>query len=112
MLDNSAYQARLVLDGTSFSDAGWAAWVAERKARPVPGALEFARAAAEKGVSIVYISNRTHEMKDDTLANLRAYGSRSMSPTTTAWATRCRAAPRMAARRAAAASPPPAGTAC
>ncbi len=74
MLDNSAYQARLVLDGTSFSDAGWAAWVTERKARPVPGALEFARAAAAKGVSIVYISNRTHDMAADTIANLRAYG--------------------------------------
>ena len=74
MLDNSAFQARLVLDGKDYSDAGWAAWVAERKARPVPGALEFARAAAEKGVTIVYISNRTHDMAADTIANLRAYG--------------------------------------
>ena len=74
MLDNSPYQARLVLDGKSFSDAGWAGWVAERAARPVPGALEFAKAAADKGVTIVYISNRTHDMMDDTVANLRAYG--------------------------------------
>lgn len=74
MLDNSAYQARLVLDGASYGSASWAAWVTERKARPVPGALAFARAAAAKGVTIVYISNRTHDMAADTIANLRAYG--------------------------------------
>lgn len=74
VLDNSPYQARLVLDGKAFSDEGWAGWVAEARARPVPGALEFARTAAAKGVSIVYISNRTHEMKEATLANLRAVG--------------------------------------
>ena len=74
VLDNSPYQARLVHDGASFSDAGWAAWVAERKAKPVPGALAFARAAAAKGVTMIYISNRTQDMKADTLANLRAVG--------------------------------------
>lgn len=74
MLDNAAYQARLAIDNVPFTDAGWAGWVAERKARPVPGALEFAKTAAAKGVTIVYISNRTHDMMDDTIANLRAYG--------------------------------------
>ena len=74
MLDNSPYQARLVLEGKQFSDEGWAGWVTERKARPVPGALEFAKVAAAKGVTIVYISNRTHDMAADTIANLRDYG--------------------------------------
>ena len=74
MLDNSAYQARLVVDGNSYGSASWAAWVKERRATPVPGALEFAKAAADKGVTIVYISNRTHDMMADTVANLRAYG--------------------------------------
>jgi 5'-nucleotidase (lipoprotein e(P4) family) len=74
MLDNAAYQARLVFDGKSFANDTWAAWVTERRAIPVPGALEFAKAAAAKGVTIVYISNRTHDMMADTVANLRAYG--------------------------------------
>lgn len=74
MLDNSAYQARLVVDGKSYGSASWAAWVKERRATPVPGALEFAKAAADKGVAIVYISNRTHDMLEDTVANLRHYG--------------------------------------
>ena len=43
MLDNSAYQARLVVDGASYGSASWAAWVSERRATPVPGALAFAK---------------------------------------------------------------------
>jgi hypothetical protein len=59
MLDNSPYQARLVRDGKSFNDASWNDWVQARAARPLPGALEFAKAAAARGVTIYYLSNRT-----------------------------------------------------
>ncbi|MEN5210003.1 HAD family acid phosphatase [Stenotrophomonas terrae] len=74
VLDNSPYQARLVRDGTSYNDATWEAWVDERKAQPVPGAVQFAQAAAAKGVTMIYISNRTAAMKDATIANLRQVG--------------------------------------
>ena len=74
VLDNSPYQARLVRDGSSYNDATWEAWVDERKAQPVPGAVQFAQAAAAKGVTMIYISNRTAAMKDATLANLRKVG--------------------------------------
>lgn len=74
VLDNSPYQARLVRDGLEYSDPTWDAWVEERKARPVPGVLEFARAANARGVTLLYISNRAVHLKDATLANLRAAG--------------------------------------
>lgn len=74
VLDNSPYQARLVRDGSSYNDASWEAWVDERKAKPVPGAVQFAQAAAAKGVTMIYISNRTAAMRDATIANLRAVG--------------------------------------
>ncbi len=74
VLDNSPYQARLVRDGLEYSDPTWDAWVEERKARPVPGVLDFARAANAKGVTLLYISNRAVHLKDATLANLRAAG--------------------------------------
>ncbi|KGM53411.1 acid phosphatase [Lysobacter arseniciresistens ZS79] len=74
VLDNSPYQARLVADGVEYASASWAAWVDERRATPVPGVLEFARAAQARGVTIVYISNRTEAMQDATIANLRAAG--------------------------------------
>ena len=74
VLDNSPYQARLVRDGGSYDEATWDLWVAEKKARPVPGVVEFAKAAAAKGVTILYISNRAVHLKDATIANLRAEG--------------------------------------
>ena len=74
VLDNSPYQARLVRDGSSYNDLSWDAWVREQKARPVPGVVEFARAANARGVTLVYVSNRTMAQKDATLANLKAVG--------------------------------------
>ena len=74
VLDNSPYQARLVRDGLEYSDPTWDAWVEERRATPVPGVLEFARAAQARGVTLVYISNRAVHLKEATLANLREAG--------------------------------------
>ena len=74
VLDNSAYQARLVVDGKEFADPAWEAWVEERKAIPVPGAAAFTRAAADKGITVFYISNRLATQTDATLDNLRSQG--------------------------------------
>lgn len=74
VLDNSPYQARLVANGLEYDEVTWDQWVAEKKARPVPGVLEFARAAEAKGVTVLYLSNRAVHLKEATLANLRAAG--------------------------------------
>lgn len=74
VLDNSPYQARLVADGREYDEDTWADWVMEKKARPVPGVLEFARAAEARGVTLIYLSNRAAHLKDATLANLREAG--------------------------------------
>ncbi|WP_167285348.1 5'-nucleotidase, lipoprotein e(P4) family [Marilutibacter alkalisoli] len=74
VLDNSPYQARLVRDGESYDEVSWAAWVAEKKAKPVPGVVDFARAAADKGVTLLYLSNRAQHLQEATLANLREVG--------------------------------------
>lgn len=74
VLDNSPYQARLVRDGADYDEVTWAQWVAEKKAKPVPGVVDFGKAANAKGVTILYISNRAEHLKDATLANLKAVG--------------------------------------
>ena len=74
VLDNSPYQARLIRDGKEFDEVTWDAWVAEKKAKPVPGVVDFAKAAAAKGVTILYLSNRAEHLQEATLANLRAAG--------------------------------------
>ena len=74
VLDNSPYQARLVRDGREFDDITWDAWVAEKKAKPLPGVVEFARAASAKGVTLLYLSNRAEHLQAATLANLKSAG--------------------------------------
>lgn len=74
VLDNSPYQARLVHEGKAYNEATWDAWVREEKAQPVPGVVEFARAAQAKGITLIYISNRAEHLIAPTLANLRALG--------------------------------------
>ncbi len=74
VLDNSPYQARLVRDGKEYDEVTWDAWVAEKKAKAVPGVVDFAKAANAKGVTLVYISNRAVHLKDATIANLKAAG--------------------------------------
>jgi len=74
VLDNSPYQARLIRDGKEYDEVSWDQWVAEKKAKPVPGVVDFAKAANAKGVTVLYISNRAVHLKEATLANLRAVG--------------------------------------
>jgi len=74
VLDNSPYQARLVRDDASYDETTWDLWVAEKKAKAVPGVVDFAKAAAAKGVTILYISNRAEHLQAATIANLQAEG--------------------------------------
>ncbi|MFT4249410.1 MAG: 5'-nucleotidase, lipoprotein e(P4) family [Pseudomonas sp.] len=74
VLDNSPYMARLVRSGKEYDEVSWDAWVAEKKARAIPGVVDFARAARARGVTVLYISNRAVHLKEATLANLRAVG--------------------------------------
>jgi acid phosphatase len=74
VLDNSPYQARLVRDGKSFDEFSWSQWCREKAAKPLPGALEFARLAARHGVTVFYLSNRAQDLNKATLDNLRAEG--------------------------------------
>jgi acid phosphatase len=74
VLDNSAFEARLVRDRAPYSDAGWDAWVGEQAAAALPGALDFTRFAAAHGIAVIYISNRTVAQGPATVANLRKLG--------------------------------------
>lgn len=74
VLDNSAYQARLVLDDETYKSDTWKAWVREEKAGIVPGARSFTRAAVDAGVQVIYLTNRDGDVEAATRANLRALG--------------------------------------
>ncbi|MFD2532247.1 5'-nucleotidase, lipoprotein e(P4) family [Gracilimonas halophila] len=70
VLDNSPFQARMIKQNKAFNIADWNAWCNEANADPVSGALEFTNFAAENGVAIFYISNRSYEVEDATRKNL------------------------------------------
>ena len=79
MLDNSPYQAWLARRGVSFSPATWDEWIALKQARPVPGALEFARAVDGRKVALFYVSNRECQVAEKcpnrthTMANMEEF---------------------------------------
>jgi 5'-nucleotidase (lipoprotein e(P4) family) len=74
VLDNSYYQARLVRDRTTFSNETWDRWCEEATATAIPGAREFTRYAADRGVTVFYVSNRMNKVDGPTRANLAALG--------------------------------------
>ena len=73
VLDNTAYEARMIIDGTSYPE-GWISWGKEVAAKEVPGAKDFLNYAASKGVTIFYITNRVVELKEATKQNLTKLG--------------------------------------
>jgi 5'-nucleotidase (lipoprotein e(P4) family) len=74
VLDNSRYQATLVKNGQTYSAQGWTEWVNRSEAAAIPGAVEFLRYAASRGVRVFYITNRRLEEKEATAANLKRLG--------------------------------------
>jgi 5'-nucleotidase (lipoprotein e(P4) family) len=74
VLDNSPFQARLILAGASYDRQAWADWVDEASAPAIPGAPEFLRLADSLGVAIYYVTNRDAELEAATRRNLAALG--------------------------------------
>jgi len=75
VLDNSPGQARFLLEGDGgYSPATWKTWSDLKKAKAIPGAAEFLSAAASKGVTVFYVSNRGKDEEEGTLGNLKAEG--------------------------------------
>ena len=74
VLDNVAFQERLIRRDSDYDRAIWAEWVREASAPAIPGAKEFTRRAAQLGVAVFYVTNRDAEFEDPTLQNLVALG--------------------------------------
>jgi acid phosphatase len=74
VLDNSFYEARLIELGLEYASDTWKEWCNEAAATPVPGALEFTRYAADRGVTVFYVTNRRHVLEEATKRNLQELG--------------------------------------
>jgi 5'-nucleotidase (lipoprotein e(P4) family) len=70
VFDNSRFQGELVKRRTRYSEALWSQWVNMADAGAVPGAQDFIAYAQSKGVTVIFLSNRTAEAEAVTRANL------------------------------------------
>ena len=74
VLDNSRFQAELVLRQVAYTSEAWQAWCERAEAGAVPGALEFLTYASRRGVQVFYITNRRQPEKAGTIKNLQKLG--------------------------------------
>jgi 5'-nucleotidase (lipoprotein e(P4) family) len=74
VLDNSPAQAYGIKNRLPFNLKDWYSWGEMRKAKAIPGAVEFANYAKSEGVRIFYVSNRDEVQKQATIDNLKAAG--------------------------------------
>jgi 5'-nucleotidase (lipoprotein e(P4) family) len=79
VLDNSPAQAKGIRDRKPFNLQDWYAWGEMRKAKAIPGSVDFLNYAASKGVRIFYVSNRDDVQLQATIDNLRNVGFRDVS---------------------------------
>ncbi|MGI8812206.1 MAG: 5'-nucleotidase, lipoprotein e(P4) family [Pyrinomonadaceae bacterium] len=79
VLDNSPANAAGAKKSLPFNIKDWYAWGEMRKAKAVPGAVDFLNYAVSKGVKIFYLSNRDEVQKQATIDNLRSVGFTDIS---------------------------------
>ena len=70
VLDNSGYQAWMVMKATTFDPKTWNAYVKTVTSVAIPGAVVFTEYADSKGVKVFYVSNRTADEEEATRKNL------------------------------------------
>lgn len=90
VLDNSKYQAKLVLKGGQYDDVTWDAWVGLRSATDVPGAVDFINEMRDRNVEVIFITNRECKKREentslcpqeiDTIDNLERVGISEVKP--------------------------------
>lgn len=74
VLDNSPAQAYLIKNRLPWGLKAWYAWGEMRKAKPIPGAVDFLNYANSKGVRVFFVSNRDEVQKQATIDNLKSAG--------------------------------------
>ncbi len=91
VLDNSAYQAGLVDTNNRFNSGSWNQWVATKKARAIPGAIEFVNYVNARDGKVFFITDRVKSSQKDgskndleiaTIENLKSLGFTGVNPKT------------------------------
>lgn len=79
VLDNSPANAYSAKNRLPFNIKDWYAWGEMRKAKAIPGAVDFLNYANSKGVRVFFVSNRDEVQKQATIDNLKSAGFANVS---------------------------------
>lgn len=92
VLNNSSYDAQLILGGDTYSSTTWNHWVSLAQATALPGAVDFINHAKQNGVEVIFITNRKCKekasgtekcpQKPETIDNLEKVGISRVHPST------------------------------
>ncbi len=82
MIDNSAYAGWQIKNRHPFTDASWSRWTQARKAKALPGAVNFSHYVNDHGGRVFYVSNRDQKDYGATVDNLKALGFADVTPQT------------------------------
>lgn len=74
LIDNSRFQAWMVLKDDRFSSPNWTKFVNAQIAEEIAGALDFLKFADAKGVKLFYVSNRKDIEEEGTRKNVERLG--------------------------------------
>ena len=74
LLDNVPLNARSIINDRPYDYDAWYQWVDRAMALALPGAVDFLQAAARRGVTPYYLTNRAPGQEQATLENLRRAG--------------------------------------
>ncbi|MGH7592931.1 MAG: HAD family acid phosphatase [Gemmatimonadales bacterium] len=74
VLDNSLNERRTADRHQGFNETEWAAWVRERAATAIPGAVDFTKRVRTLGGRVVIITNRADSLCAPTRENLQSVG--------------------------------------
>lgn len=70
VLDNAAFEGRMVRKGITYDQEDWWKWVDESAAKPIAGAAEFLQFLQSRNVTPFYITNRLAREEAGTRRNL------------------------------------------
>ena len=79
VLDNSPAQASNIKNRQPFALKDWYAWGEMRKAKAIPGAVDFLNYANSKSVRVFFVTNRDEVQKQATIDNLKNAGFANVS---------------------------------
>lgn len=75
LMDNSKYEAGLIIDNKTWGQKTWTNWVKSEKTEAIPGAIDFVKFVLSNNTEVFYISNRLDSAElEPTIKNLEKLG--------------------------------------